>query len=333
MKDVAAAAGVSATTVSFVINDAPGVKIPEPTRQRVWAAVERLGYRPNAVGRALRRSRTDTIGLISDVVATTPFAGEMIQGAQDAAWERQNVLLLVSTGGDVGLEHRAIETMVDRQVDGILYATMYHRVVSLPEPVRGVPVVMLDAESPDASLPSVVPDEQDAAFQATAELLDRGHRRVGMLNNVDPIPATASRLLGYRRALESRGLEFDDRLVRAGVSGQGGGFDAALQLLSDAQAPSGLFCFNDRMAMGAYQAAAELGRSVPRDVAIVGFDDMELIAPWLRPALTTVALPHYEMGRWAVEHLFALIDDGDQPAAQAPVQHRMPCRLVRRSSV
>src|SRR5919106_3191837 len=115
MRDVARVAGVSQTTVSFVINDVPDAHIPKATRERVWAAVKRLGYRPNAIARGLRRDTTDTIGFVSDAVATTPFAGQMIQGAQDAAWERDKLLMLVTTGGDPAVEVQALAALVDRR--------------------------------------------------------------------------------------------------------------------------------------------------------------------------------------------------------------------------
>jgi LacI family transcriptional regulator len=151
-----------------------------------------------------------------------------------------------------------------------------------------------------------------------------------MLNNTDPIRATTGRLQGFRSALMASQLEIDDSLVVTGSSDQGGGYTAAMKLLARQDRPSAIFCFNDRMAMGAYQAAAELGLAIPRDLAIVGFDNQETIAPWLRPALTTMQLPHYEMGRWATQHLLKLIDN---PQRSEPVQQQLPCPLIERSSV
>ena len=159
MQDVATLAGVSRTTASFVINNVDGSGIPEETRRRVWDAVKQLGYRPNAIARGLRSAKTSTIGFISDEVATSPFAGEIIHGAQDRAWEDEMLLLLVNTGGNQAMKRVAVETLLQRQVEGIVYATMYHREVHPPEGVRQVPTVLLDCYVADASLPSVVPDE------------------------------------------------------------------------------------------------------------------------------------------------------------------------------
>jgi len=333
MRDVARAAGVSQTTVSFVINDVPDAHIAQATRERVWAAVERLGYRPNAIARGLRRDTTDTIGFVSDAVATTPFAGQMIQGAQDAAWEQGKLLLLVNTGGDPAVEARALATLVDRRVDGIVYATMYHRVVTPSRQLREVTAVLLDAEAADGSLPSVVPDEESAAFTATSIMLGAGHQRIGFLNSADASPAASGRLAGYRRALEARVVPFDESIVRSCRAVQGGGYDAARALIGVEDPPTALLCFNDQIAMGAYQALLERNLKIPGDFAVVGFDDHELIAPCLRPGLSTVALPHYEMGWWAVEHLLELIE-GSMPDRRTPVvQHRMRCPYVARQSV
>jgi LacI family transcriptional regulator len=122
MRDVARVAGVSQTTVSFVINDVPDAHIPKATKERVGAGGRRVGYRPNAIARGLGRDATDTIGFVSDAVTATPSGWRMIQGAQDAAWERGKLLVLVSTGGDPLVEARALATLVDRRVDGVVYA-------------------------------------------------------------------------------------------------------------------------------------------------------------------------------------------------------------------
>ncbi len=332
MQDVAHRAGVSRTTASFVINNVNGAGIPEETRQRVWDAVKELGYRPNAIARGLRSAKTSTIGFISDEVATSPFAGEIIRGAQDRAWEDEMLLLLVNTGGNQAMKRAAVETLLQRQVEGIVYATMYHREVHPPESVRHVPTVLLDCFVADASLPSVVPDEVDGGRRATELLLARGHRRIGFINNFDPVPATLARLEGYKQALAAQGLPFDDRLVVEGESLARGGHDCALELMQRPERPTAFFCFNDRMAMGAYDALRKLGLSIPNDVAVVGFDNQEIIAAQLYPALTTMELPHYQMGQWAIGELLRLIAHGE-PADAPPVQHQIACPLIERDSV
>ena len=328
MYDVARAAGVSQTTVSFVVNNAPNTNIAPETRERVWAAVEELGWRPNAMARSLSLQRSHTIGLISDEVATSPHAGKIIQGAQDAAWDDSKMLLVINTGGKPAIESAALEMMLERRVEGIIYATMYHHAVTPPPELAHVPTVLLDCFVDDRSLPSVVPDEVQGGRTAAELLLARGHRRIGFINDVGPIPASFGRLEGYRQALTSFGVPFDETLIRSGASIASEGYRCAVDLLQLPRRPTALFCFNDSMAMGVYEAARKLGLRIPADIAIVGFDNQELIATQLDPPLTTVALPHYELGRWAVQYL---LSSGDVP--RPPLQKLIACPLIERLSV
>ncbi|MDX6252353.1 MAG: LacI family transcriptional regulator [Kribbellaceae bacterium] len=330
IKDVAARAGVSVTTVSHVLNEVPGKRITDATRDRVRRAAGELGYSPSSVARNLRLQRSQMLALISDEIATTPYAGQMILGAQEAASKAGWLLMLVNTGSDSEFEAAEIQALRQRQVDGFLYATMYHREVTLPEAIAGVPTVLLDARSSDRTLPSVVPDEVAGGRIATEELIRHGHSKIGFLNNADDIPATHGRLKGYRAALEDAGLTYDERLVIARPSDTEGGLQGARQLLAATDRPTALFCFNDRMAMGAYHAARELGLRIPQDLSVVGFDNQELIADGLRPGLTTVALPHYEMGAWAVEALIARIEGQE---SEGPQHAALTCPLVIRNSV
>lgn len=330
IKDVAARSGVSVTTVSHVLNDVPGKRIADGTRDRVRRAAEELGYAPSSVARNLRLQRSQMLALISDEIATTPYAGRMILGAQEAASKAGWLLMLVNTGSDPEFEAAEIQALRQRQVDGFLYATMYHQKVVVPEALAGMPTVLLDARSDDAAIPSVVPDEVSGGRTATEELIRHGHSRIGFVTNVDDIPATRGRLEGYRTTLRDAGLPYDKRLVVAGRSDTDGGLQVTRKLLSATDRPTALFCFNDRMAMGAYHAAAELGLRIPQDLSVVGFDNQELIAEGLRPKLTTVALPHYEMGAWAVETLIANIEGHDLSGPQHTV---LPCPLVARNSV
>jgi LacI family transcriptional regulator len=330
ISDVARAAGVSATTVSFVINDAADVRISDGTRGRVLAAAAALGYRPNAAARLLRTSRSHTIGFITDAIASTPFAGAVIRGAQEAAWARGKVLIIVNTDRNDEIAASAVDLMLERQVEGLIYAAAYHLPVEFPMAPADTPVVLLDCYVEDRSLASVVPDEVGGGRTATEVLLNKGHRRIGFINLGPGIPATPLRLEGYAEALRQHGVPFDDGLVRYSREqhGVGQGYEHALDLLRRPDRPTGLFCGNDRTAMEAYDAVRDLGLRIPHDVAIVGFDNQEIIAARLRPALSTVALPHYEMGIWAVRHVL----DAEPGHRGAPVQHKQPCPFVARAS-
>jgi LacI family transcriptional regulator len=330
IRDVAAEAGVSVTTVSHVLNHFSGARVSDDTRERVQAAARRLGYAANGLARGLRLQRSQTLGLLSDEIATTPYAGRIILGAQETASARGWLLILLTTGNDPHVEQREIRALAQHRADGVLYATMYHRKVEVPAELRTMPVVLLDASSADPAISSVVPDEFGGAQAAVRHLLEHGHRSIGFVNNEDDIPATHLRLDGYRAALAAAGVPYRPELVTAATTDARSGYRAAIRLLDRADRPTALFCFNDRLAMGAYRAAAELGLTIPLDLSIVGYDDQELIAAGLYPGLTTVALPHYEMGAWAVTTMIDLLEgrlDGDPPRIT------MPCPLIERESV
>jgi LacI family transcriptional regulator len=328
MVDVARAAGVSQTTVSFVINDRPGAAIPEATRARVWAAVEELGYRRNALARDLRRERTHTIGFVSELITSSPYGGAMIAGAQEAASEHDVMLLLAETGGDPAVARRAVDLMLERQVGALVYGAMYHKEVEPPPAAADVRTLLLDAFDAEGAYPSIVPDDEQGGHDATSLLLGHGHRRIGLVNNIEDIPAARLRLAGYRRALEEAGVEPDPRLIVAGDVGASTGYDLTRELLTLDEPPTAIFSFNDRFALGVYRAISEMGLRIPDDISVVGFDNEDVIAAGVFPGLTTFELPHRAMGRWAVEKLL-----GSTSAPLGAEQRREPCPLIERSSV
>lgn len=219
--------------------------------------------------------------------------------------------------------------MLERRVEGIIYAAMYHQVVEPPTHSREVPLVLLDCYSADGSLTSVVPDEVAGGFTATEVLLAKGHERVGFINLPMRLPAAVGRLEGYRRALAGHGLPFDESLVQNCNGTANGGYESAVELLEKEELPTAIFCGNDRVAMGVYDALKERGLRIPQDVAIVGFDNQKMVAAHLRPPLSTVALPHYEMGQWAVNRLIEVTELGEI----TPAHHTIGCPYVERESV
>lgn len=319
---------MSPTTASLILNGKTD-GFAADTVARVRQAAEALGYRPNALARSLRRQRTHTIGVISDQIATTPFAGAMIRGAQEAAWKAGHVLMLIDTDDDREMESAAIDALLDRQVEGLIYARMKHRVVRVPCTAASVPTVLLDARCDDAHIPGVVPDEVGGARSAVRHLLVTGHRRIGFVQTTDPVPAASERLRGYRSALAEAGIDFDPELVVEDPHEGAFPLPALEALLQRPDRPTALFAFNDRTAFGVYNTARRLGIAIPSDLSVVGFDNLEGVADWLDPGLTTIQLPHYEMGVWAVDHLERLIQGERIP----PEQHRMSCPLVERASV
>ncbi|MCH7231303.1 LacI family DNA-binding transcriptional regulator [Glycomyces sp. L485] len=329
LADVAKAAGVSTATASMALNDTGGSRIGRETRERVRTAAAELGYRPNTVARGLRTRRSQMIGFVGDDVATTPFAGQMIRGAHDAAREAGFLLLMVDTTGDSAETGEAIAALQERQIDGVLLATMYHQVIEVPEAIGSTPHVLLDARTAHGSSSSVVPDERGGTLGVLAELTTAGHTRIGHVTTVEQVEARRLRLATWSEHVAAYGLDPAELLAEGTGSTSPGGFAAAMRLLRRPDRPTAIFCFNDRMAMGVYRAAAELGLSIPDDLSIVSYDDQELIAPELVPGLTSAALPHYDMGQWAVRELLRRLGEPDAE----PVRHLMPCPVSRRESV
>jgi LacI family transcriptional regulator len=325
IKRVAEVAGVSFKTVSRVINEDPAVRAE--TRARVLDAVAQLGYRPNQIARQMRTQRSQFIGFITDEIATTPYAVNIVRGAQLEAWNEDRMLLVVNTDGDAEHEATAIRMLLERQVDSIIYATMRHRVIDPSPLLRSMQVVLVNCRASDQSLPSVVPDEVGAAQAATEILIRKGHRRAAFINLEAKAVAAVLRLEGYQRALAAHDIPFDAQLVRNTDGRPNMGYVQAVAVLSLPQPPTAIFCGNDQVAAGAYDAIRERGLRIPQDVAVVGFDNLELIATYLEPTLSTMALPHEAMGRWAVQHLRSLRE------ADAPVHAVLECPYVERESV
>lgn len=331
IRDVAREAGVSVTTVSHILNNVESARASDETRERVRATAARLGYGPNRMARSLRMQRSEMIGLLSEDIATTPHAGRIILGAQDAAREEGLTIVLINTTQAQSDTAGDIDALLRQQVDGILYATMYHRALQLPSQLSEIPTVLIDVEDLSGRLPWVVPDEVGGARHAVQELIEHGHRRIGFVTNAEDVPATRGRLAGYRETLEAADIAFDETIVVARASETPGGYEAALEILTAEDRPTALFCYNDRMAMGVYRAAAELGLQIPADLSVVGFDNQEIVADGLFPSLTTVALPHYEMGQWAMQRLIGILNDSEHDHPTEPAV--LPCPLIRRESV
>ena len=209
IKDVAVAAGVSVTTVSHVLNEVAYARVSPETLDKVRSAAEELGYGPNRLAQALRTQRTGMLGLVSEDIATTPHAGRIILGADEAAKARGYNLMIINTSGSASLESRQadIEALLERRVDGILYATMYHRNVELPANLGSVPSVLVDSVATGGNITAVIPDEEGGARAAVGALLEAGHTRVGFINNTDDVPATRQRLRAFRAMLTEAGLD------------------------------------------------------------------------------------------------------------------------------
>ena len=331
ISDIAKLARVGVGTVSRVINDDPRVKAE--TRLRVQKVIERVGYQPNFAARYIRTKRSSIIGVIADQVATTPFAGNIIKGAQAAAWAANKVLILIDSDGNFDLRVRAVNILLERDVEGIIYAAHFHQEVFLPEDIYKVPTVLVDCFVGERNLPSVVPDEFRGGYEATETLIRQGHRHIGLIN-LEPLdngyPAEVLRYQGYCAALKDYDIPYRESYVRYG-SEAGNGYRFANELLD---AHSEITCFfvgNDRTAMGVYDAVKGRGLAIPQDIALISFDNQEILAENLHPQLSSMALPHAAMGEWAVEYLHHHQSE-DMSSDGSTIQQLMHCPLVARQS-
>ena len=286
------------------------------------------------VARAKRR--TAVVGLVFDGIAATPFAGRIIRGAQQAASEHGALLLVVDSDGDAELEERHLRSFADRRVDGILLARGSDQEVERPDGIGDLPVVLIDAvPAPGWVVPAVAPDEHALAATATAHLLAAGHRRLAFITAMGDTPVTRGRHAGFRSAIEWAGLYDRHALVERTSPDAAGGRRMGRRLLDQPSGdrPTAILCYNDQIAMGVYQAAEAVGLEVPRDCSVVGVDDLEVIAAALDPGLTTMALPHLEMGRRGMEALLECIAGaGASGRAQARMSRGRCCSPANSSS-
>jgi LacI family transcriptional regulator len=336
MTDIAKMTGVSQSTVSLVLNNATSAKFSDATRNKVLKAAQDLGYRMTArepLDPSIAANEKNLIVYLADEISTSPHPVVNIDGARDTAFANGRMLAVYSTHGNAEIEQQVLDaTLTNPNVLGVIYATVYTRKVTLPAALSKVPTVLLNCYTSDSELSSVVPAEVTGGHTATEYLLNAGHRRIGYVNGEPWQDASRDRLKGYRMALSTADLPFAAELVREGDWSSGSGFEQTLSLMRQSNPPTAIFCANDLMALGAIEALKQLGLRVPEDVSVLGYDDQE-IARHTHPALSTVVLPNYELGRWAVE---TLLQEEHNRAAGAPVRRRtvkLDGPLVERASV
>ena len=308
MRDVAERASVSVTTVSHVINETRPVS--DELRRRVLAAIGELGYQPNVLARSLRRGETHTIGMIVPDSAN-PFFADLARGIEDISFEHGYNLILCNSDGDLEKELLYTDVLTEKQVDGILFVAAgvsTDHIRALQE--RRIPVVIVDREIPGVSVDRVLTDNARGGWLATRHLVELGHRRIGCITGPSGVTPSAERVIGYRRALDERGIPVDEECIVKGDFQYESGHSAARQLMSMDESLTAIFACNDLMAIGAIRAVLELGLDVPAHLSVVGFDDVR-VASYFNPSLTTIVQPKYEMGVVAATMLMERMHDLD----------------------
>jgi DNA-binding LacI/PurR family transcriptional regulator len=308
IKDIARLAGVSHSTVSRALRNSP--LIPAQTTQRIQQIARESGYSASAVARSLVTRKTQTIGVVVTSIAD-PFNGEVVEGLEETANRNDYSVILATSQADPEREISVVRSFEERRVDGILVASS--RVGSLYMPLLGkmrIPIVLLNNQYPGTFVHSVAFDNIDGALQATRHLIQLGHTRIAYIGDRFGLQSDTERLKGYQKALAQAGLPFSEELVSRGDGKTMGARDAAAKLIGQKipsdRRPTAVFCYNDMSALGVMEQAEAAGIHVPRDLSVVGFDDL-FFASQLRPPLTTVRQPKKEIGRCAMEQLLALL--------------------------
>lgn len=298
LAEIAKITGFSVPTVSRVLSNSDYPVNPD-TRQQILSVAESMKYKPNISARSLRTDRTHTVGIIVDDILS-PFVPPIVRGIQDYLKDFDYLGLLINTDFNPLLEKDAINTLINRPVDGIIFVESLHSTTSEELAHINKPYVFVHRLFSSSVKNSVVPDDCYGAGLAIKHLVGLGHRRIAYINGPEDWHSAARRLAGYQEALATHGLVFEPGLVQPGAWELEDGYQAVINLLKVKEKPTAIFAANDLMAAGAIYAIQDAGLSVPEDIAVVGYDNRDFTHIF-RPRITTVSLPVYEMGRMAAE--------------------------------
>lgn len=323
--DVAREAGVSMATVSRVVNNNPNVK-PQ-TRKKVFEAIERLGYRPNAVARGLASKKTTTVGVVIPDISNSIFA-EIARGIEDIANMYHYNIILCNADKKKEKEIRVINTLLEKQVDGLLFmggVVTEDHVQAFR--TASVPIVLCATKDENGVIPSVDIDHETAAFDAVNTLIRHGHRDIAMISGTLQDPANGyARFQGYKKALEGAGIEYKEDLVRIGNYRYESGIEAMKYFLGLKKKPTAIFSATDEMAIGAIHCIQDAGLNVPEDFSVISVDNVRM-ASMVRPQLTTVAQPMYDIGAVAMRLLTKLMKKENVEHSQVILPHETILRL------
>jgi LacI family transcriptional regulator len=325
LEEIAKATGFSVPTVSRALTN-PDYPLSAATRQRINDVAREMGYKPNLTARSLRTDQSHTIGIIVDDILS-PFAPRILRGIQDVLKQSSYLNLIINSDWYPEVEQEAISTLLSRPVDGMIFVENAHLNDNDVLHQSRKPYVFVHRFIGAKVTNSIVPDNDDGVVQAMQHLISLGHKRIGYINGPDGYPVARQRLEAYRQALADNQLEYDLTLVDKGDWEYEGGYRAANNILKAAAAylPTALFVANDVMALGAIDAIQEAGLNVPKDIAIVGYDNRDF-ASIVHPRITTVTIPAYEMGQLAAEFLLKQIRDGRQEMDEIKVKGRLLIR-------
>lgn len=317
LEDIAKATGFSISTVSRVLSNS-SYPVNTNTRKKILEAAKIMEYKPNLSARSLRTDRSNTIGIIVDDLLS-PFTPPIVRGIQDYLSEHDYLSLIINSEWNPELEQKAINTLLGRPVDGIIFVESSHLAVSDILESSNKPYVFVHRLFGTPIKNSVVPDDEYGASLAVNHLIKLGRRRIAYINGPENWHNSKKRLAGYKKELVANQIEFDLDLLQPGDWEIEGGYKAVKNLLGLDHLPDGIFSANDLMALGAIQAIEDGGLNVPNDIAVVGYDNRSFTSI-VRPRITTVSMPVLEMGRVAAEMLLNQIGGGSRDLDEVKIR-------------
>lgn len=326
IKDVAKEAGVSISTVSRVLNNIDIVN--SDTKQKVLKAIEKLNYRPNIVARSLKTQKTRTIGIIIPDISNQ-FYAEIVRGAEDVSNIYNYNVILCNTDLNCKKEEEYIHVLEEKMVDGIIYMSRFlqSNILTLLKEIK-TPIVLVETRDKDKVFPSVTIDNEKAAYDAVNYLLKRGNTKIGYLGlSSDILNANSIRYLGYKAALKDASIKLDNEIIRFIELNAKDGYLAMKDIIKKGKNPDAIFCASDDVAMGAINALRDEGMNVPKDMDIIGFDNIYASSIFY-PKITTVAQPMYDMGSVGMRMLIKIINNEDIDKRH----YKLPYHIIERGS-
>jgi LacI family transcriptional regulator len=324
--DVAREAGVSMATVSRVVNNNPNVK-PQ-TRKKVFEAIERLGYRPNAVARGLASKKTTTVGVVIPDISNAIFA-EVARGIEDIANMYRYNIILCNADKKKDKEISVINTLLEKQVDGLLFmgGTVTKEHIEAFKS-SSVPIVLCATTDDNNAIPAVDINHEKAAYDAVQLLIQQGHRNIGMISGTLQDPANGfARFQGYKKALEEANIPVVDEHIRVGNYRYESGIEAMKYFIDLADRPTAIFAATDEMAIGAIHTIQDANLKVPDDISVISVDNSRM-ASMVRPLLTSVAQPMYDIGAVSMRLLTKLMNKENVELTKIVLPHEL---IIRKS--
>lgn len=315
LHELAKAAGCSVSTVSRALTDSDH-PVNDATREKILSLANQLGYRPNMTARGLKMDRTFTIGLIVYNIAS-PFTPVLIRGIQEYLKQHDYFSIIISTDWDPDLESEAVHQLISRSIDGVIFVESWRDEANISLDLANKPYIFVHRLFNGSYANSVVVDDRKGASMAVEHLINLGHRRIAFINGPQGWNSSNERLAGYQETLKKFGIPYDPDLVGEGTWEVQSSFPVTKRFINQKERPTAIFAANDLMALGAIYAIQDAGLDVPKDMAVVGYDDRE-IAAISKPTITTICPPCFEMGQLAAQLILNRLEK--QIEIEKPIQ-------------